>query len=319
MYNLAQIKDALKSVDGETQLRCIQEAFTAYSSGAAVVPPVGHLAFQQPPGDVHIKYGYIPGDLVYVIKIASGFYQNPAKGLPSSNGMMLAFDAETGAPRCLLQDEGYLTDLRTALAGAVAAQTMGPKEVTAIGILGTGIQARFQLDCLRHVTDCRQVMVWGRSADKASAYQQEVESWPGNYRVTVADNPAQVAASCNLIVTTTPSEEALLQADDIRPGTHITAMGSDTPGKQELATELVSKADVLACDSISQCITQGESGWAIRAASRSESDLVEVGTLISNRFVRQPDMITVADLTGIATQDIKITALALAHLQASNI
>ncbi len=130
----------------------IEAAFVAYSAGRAVVPPVGELLLPDVQADVHIKYGYIAGEPYYVIKIASGFYQNPEKGLPSSNGLMLVFRRATGELAAILLDEGLLTDLRTGAAGAVAAKHLAPKTVRRIGIVGSGTQARHQLRMLKAVT-----------------------------------------------------------------------------------------------------------------------------------------------------------------------
>jgi ornithine cyclodeaminase len=305
----AQILAIVNGISQDDIFVCIEDAFVAYSDGTAQVPPVGHLAFDEPKGDVHIKYGYIKGDPYYVIKIASGFYDNPKMGLPSSNGMMLAFDAFTGRPMRLLQDEGYLTDLRTAYAGAVAAAHMGPEIVERIGIIGTGIQARFQLRALTAVTDCREVLVYGRSEAKLEAYKTEMEA--EGFAVSITHSLADVPARCNLIVTTTPSITPLLQVDDIRPGTHITAMGSDSTGKQELAAEILGKAALVGADSLSQCSAHGEVHHALKAGLLDPEKLSEIGDIIADGFERGVDDITVADLTGIATQDIKIVSLVL--------
>src|SRR5580658_7578580 len=123
----------------------MENGFVAYSRGEVVVPPVGHLDFADPPGDCHIKYGYIRGDDTFTVKMATGFYRNPDIGLPSSNGAMLVFSARTGEPLALLHDEGYLTDVRTAAAGAVAAKYLAPREVECIGMVGAGTQAHLQL------------------------------------------------------------------------------------------------------------------------------------------------------------------------------
>ena len=133
-------------------LDIMEEGFAAYSRGEVTVPPPGELLFDDPPGDVHIKYGYIRNDDYYVIKIASGFYRNPELGLPSSNGLMLLFSRQTGCLTAVLLDEGRLTDVRTAAAGAVVAKYLAPKTVGCIGIVGAGIQARLQLLNLLPVT-----------------------------------------------------------------------------------------------------------------------------------------------------------------------
>ena len=171
LINREQIDAILPTLDLEAAVR---RGFEAYTAGRAVVPPVGELVFAEPPGDVHIKYGYIQGDPYYVIKIASGFYDNPVRGLPSSDGMMLVFAQETGQPVATLLDGGTLTDARTAAAGALAARLCGPAHVERIGIIGTGIQARLQLQALATVTPCRSVSVWGRTPARVSAYVEEM-------------------------------------------------------------------------------------------------------------------------------------------------
>lgn len=315
IINLNQIRETIAGASRQDLLQCIEEAFVALSDGSADVPPVGHLGFTEPAGDMHIKYGYIKGDANYVVKIASGFYQNQSIGLPNNNGLILVFNAKTGIPECLLQDEGYLTDLRTALAGAVAARHLGPKNIKAIGILGTGVQARMQLEMLSWVTDCKEVCIYGRSADKAKQYQQGMTKQ--GFHVRVCSSPAEIAAHCNLIITTTASQAALLSADDIRPGTHITAMGADAPGKQELAPEILGKATFVACDSKSQCLHHGETHAAVAEGLIGEDEVIELGSLLHGPVQRRKNDITIADLTGIATQDIKIASFVLENIDMS--
>ena len=168
IVSLDEIKAALPKVD---LMHEIETGFSAYSNGEVVVPPVGELNFEDPPGDVHIKYGYIRDDDVYVIKIASGFYQNKLLGLSNGQGMMVVFDQKNGKPLGLLQDEGYLTDVRTAVAGAICAKYLAPNNIQAIGIIGTGVQARMQLKYLKSVTDCRSAIVWGRSKSALDQYR----------------------------------------------------------------------------------------------------------------------------------------------------
>ena len=148
-----QIKEIVNKIDISDQL---EQGFVAYSQNHVVVPPVGELVFQDPPGDTHIKYGYIKEDDYFVIKIASGFYENYKLDLPSSSGLMLLFSQKTGMLISVLIDEGYLTNVRTAVAGQIVAKYMAPKEVNGIGVFGTGIQGRLQVEYLKSVTDCRK-------------------------------------------------------------------------------------------------------------------------------------------------------------------
>ena len=118
VIRLDAIREVLPRLD---LVRLMEEGFVAYSAGRAVVPPVGELLFEDPPGDTHIKYGFIRGGDHYVIKVASGFYDNPTLGLSSSQGVVLLFSQKTGVFEAALLDEGHLTDVRTAAAGAAAA------------------------------------------------------------------------------------------------------------------------------------------------------------------------------------------------------
>lgn len=287
-------------------IAAMEAGFAAYSRGEVIVPPIGHLAFEDPAGDVHIKYGYWQGDLVFVVKVASGFYGNPALGLSSSSGLMLVFSARTGFPEAVLLDEGYLTDLRTAAAGAVAAKYLAPTQISTIGIVGAGIQARMQLDLLRHVTSCRRVMVWARDPAKAKAFVVE------DFAIEVAGSIDQLAWHCNLIVTTTPAQQPLLRAAVVQPGTHITAVGADAPGKCELDPALFARAQVLAVDARQQCFEYGDAAGALRANTVGRERFVELGEIIAEPAHGRLDdnQITIADLTGLAIQDIQIAKLA---------
>ncbi len=269
-----------------------------------MVPPVGELLLSR--GDVHIKYGYLQDDDYYVVKIASGFYGNPQFGLPSSNGLMFLFNQRTGELVSVLLDEGHLTNVRTAVAGAIAAKYLAPRSVERIGIVGTGTQARLQLEHLLPVTACRQVLVWGRGDEQLRRFRRDIE--PLGYELEVTRETGTILRRCNLVVTATPATAPLLHVADLRPRTHITAVGSDTPEKQELDSAILCRADVVVADSIQQCLERGEIHHAIRLGFISRGDLVELGDLISGRQSGRTseEQVTIADLTGVAVQDIQI-------------
>jgi len=308
IIGLEQIKRAL---DPARVIQALEEGFVDYSEGRVIVPPVGHLCFKEPPGDCHIKYGYVSGAHHFVIKVATGFYRNPEAGLPSSNGLMLVFSRETGQPEAILLDEGWLTDTRTAAAGAIAAKYLGPRKPKRIGIVGTGTQARMQLDWLRYVTDCREAMVWGRDGEKAELLRRDMKD--SGYFIGIAENIEELCARSDLIVTTTPSREPLIFAHHIRPGTHITAVGADGSGKQELDSSVFGRADICVVDSLTQCREYGDSSRALQDGVIPEERLIELGRLIRDSNLRRcdPGQITIADLTGVAVQDICIATLVL--------
>ena len=303
IYTLEQIRNAAEDQDFT---QAIEQGFIAYSRGHVIVPPVGELVFEDPPGDTHIKYGYIKGDDYFVIKVASGFYQNAKINLPSSSGLMLVFSQKTGVLDSILLDEGFLTNVRTAVAGKIVASYMAPEEISAIGVFGTGTMARMQVQYLEDITPCKRIVVWGRSASGLQDYKTDLES--EGYSVTTTSDASVVTQSCNLIIMTTPSTSPLITADQIKPGTHITAMGSDTAEKQELDERILSAADVIVTDSLVQCQNRGEIYKALSAKQIDLDQVIELGAAIESgsRIRTTNDEITVADLTGVAVQDIQI-------------
>ncbi|MEC7730487.1 MAG: ornithine cyclodeaminase family protein [Candidatus Neomarinimicrobiota bacterium] len=299
-----EIKTIVRGLD---LLPLIKKGFVAYSEGRSVVPPVGELSFKDPPGDVHIKYGYITGDEYYVIKIASGFWNNEQLGIPNGQGMMLLFKQQTGQCEAILLDDAYLTDVRTAVAGAICAELF-TNEVNCIGVLGTGLQARMQVQYLKNITSCHKVLVWGRNRKKMEIYQKDMARL--GFQVDLSSAPKEVAKECNLIITTTASTVPLLSSINIQPGTHITAMGSDTLTKQELEVDILSMADLVVADSIAQCKERGEIFHGLTSGSITKDEIVELGSILNGSQAGRssPDQITVADLTGVAVQDIQIAA-----------
>ena len=303
-YNKAQVIEALKGIN---LIESIELGFVEYSRGNSVVPPVGELLFDKPPGDVHIKYGYIKSQDNYVVKIASGFSNNEELGLSSSHGVMVMFDKNTGYLKCILHDEGYLTNVRTAIAGAICAKYLAPSQVKGIGIIGNGIQARMQLEYLSDVVDCKDVFVLGRDEDRVRKYIDEMEKY--GYNITSVNNSRELCQNSNLIVTTTNANESLIYKGDVKKGTHITAVGSDTPDKRELDPEILNIANSVIVDSISQCLERGETKKALDKELISEEKLIELGEIIDSgkKYRKDDSEITVADLTGVAVQDIMIT------------
>jgi ornithine cyclodeaminase len=312
IYDLPQIMDVLKSLQ---PIEEIEAGFVAYSAGKAVIPPVGEMLFKDPPGETHIKYGYLVDDDYYVIKIASGFFESPSSSRYTSDGLILVFKKGTGELACALLDECYLTNVRTAAAGAVSAKYLAPKNIDCIGILGAGTQGRMQVEYLSAVIDCKDIMVWGLNRNELDDYKKDME--PLGYSIQTTLNTEDIADRCNLIVTATPSKSPLLSADKVRKGTHITAMGSDTPEKNELDPRILQKADIVVADSISQCLLRGEIHQALRAGVLERERIVELGNVIAKPEFRRTseEQITIADLTGVAVQDIQIAKAVFHALQ----
>jgi len=309
IIRLEEIKSILKSLD---LIEAMKEGFIQYSNGQCVVPPVGELLFENPPGDVHIKYGYIRGEKYYVVKIASGFYENPKLGLPSGQGLMLLFNQHSGQLEAVLLDEGFLTDIRTAAAGALAARYFASKNLETMGILGTGVQARLQLQFILKGHSCKSVWLWGRNRDKAEEMKEELD---GDIEIHVASSPAEVAQKARLIVTTTPAQKPILFSGEIQEGTSIIAMGSDTAHKQELDSGILQDADLLIVDSLTQSQSRGEVYQAGKAGSLSPGKVIELGKAIQDPKLHRSSekQKIVVDLTGVAVQDMKIASAVYKH------
>ncbi|WP_373533462.1 hypothetical protein [Vampirovibrio sp.] len=309
-----EILAVLKKSDYDELIENQEAGFVAYSEGKTCIPEVGHLYFDQPPGDCHIKYGYIKGETTFSIKVSTGFYENYLTGLPNGNGLTLVFSQNTGALEAILLDEGHLTDLRTAIAGAISAKYLAPKKLTCIGVVGTGAQARLQLEWLSYVTGCQKAMISGRNPERVSRFCQEVAI---PLEAVSAQSTSELAQSCELIVCCTASKNPVLFAKDIRPGTHIIAVGADGNGKQELEPEIINRADICTVDSLSQCLLYGDSSYS----NRNKADFIELGEIIKSPSLgRTSDsQITLSDLTGVAVQDIQVAQYVIGKISAHSL
>lgn len=295
----------------------VERAFAALASGKVVMPPVLSMAIPDANGEVDVKTAYIPGFDGFAIKVSPGFFDNPALGLPSLNGLMVLFSAKTGLVEAVLLDNGYLTDVRTAAAGAVAARHLAPATVTTAGVYGAGVQARLQIQAAHLVRPFRRVLVWARDDAKAAACAADISAALGIEASAIAD-PAELAAQSQLVVTTTPAEEPIFLADWLHPGLHVTAMGSDQGGKNEIEPRVLVEAGLYVADRVSQCERLGELRSAIEAGLWRGGTPGELGDIVTGaRPGRESEMqVTVCDLTGTGAQDTAIATVALAAARA---
>lgn len=297
---------------------CVERAFVALATQSVAMPPILRLDIPEHRGEVDVKTAYIPGVDHFAIKISPGFFGNPALGLPSTNGMMVVLSARTGLVEALLLDNGYLTDVRTAAAGAVAAKHLARDDASVAAILGAGMQARMQLSALAQVRGLSAARVWARDPAKAADFATDMAARLG-IPVTSAATVAVATRGADLIVTTTPAESPILNAADVAPGTHVTAMGSDAEHKNEIDPALIAQA-TYAADRLAQTRRLGEWHHAIAAGLVADTDTrPELGQIIAGEVPgrTRPDEITVADLTGTGIQDTAIAALALSRARAA--
>ena len=295
-------------VDADAARAAVEDAFRALHRSEATLADVISLPFRDPDGVVHIKAGHLHDDAVWTVKVSGDF--DPGDGAPMRHsGLMLVISAVDGTLVGVLGDNGYLTELRTGAAGALAADLLARRDVTTTAIIGAGSQARFQLEALRRVRPIDRVQVASRSRERAQAFVEEVAGL--GLAAQLCDSVQEAVRGAGIVVTTTPSTTPLVEADWLDAGTHVTAVGSDEPTKQELAANVLASAGVVAVDDRRQAAAFGELHHAIEAGVRTEQDAVTLGELLEGVAPgrRSGDEITVADLTGVGVQDAAVATL----------
>lgn len=302
-------------LDPPSCIQAMERAFVAYSGGHAELPAVIHLDVPENRGEIHIKAGHLHGGAYYAVKIVSGFAGNTDLGLPVNDGMVVVFDARTGAPAAFLLDNGFITDRRTGAAGAVAAKYLAAPQIESVAIIGTGSQARHQLEMLAQVRKFREVRIWGRDFAKAARLAQNLTDHPplSECRFTPLAAVEEAVAEANLVITVTASRRPLVQAGWLKSGATVIAVGSDGPEKQELDIAVLARADRIAADSISQCLRLGEIHHAVAHGAIPEDKVSELGEIIATRKPGRTSagQLIVCDLTGVGVQDTAAASLIL--------
>ena len=312
ILNSTEIKDCVKF--NAELIPVIEDAFKSLSLGNTVMPPILRLDIEKYHGESDVKAAYIEGLDSFAVKVASGFFDNPKLGLPSSNGLMILLDSKTGVIKSVLLDKGYLTDVRTAIAGAIASKYLSNSNSSTVAIVGAGIQARMQLEALTLVRDIKNVNVWSRDIKKAHAYIENVGK-NINLNFQAFDNINEVVKTADILITTTPSKKPLIDFSALPKGIHITAMGSDAEEKNELNPNIIKNCDAYVPDSQAQTSILGELNHAIKK-NLIKNDMIfnDLGKIILNPELgrKNNDDITVVDLTGTGVQDTAIARYAYA-------
>lgn len=310
ILNEADLRDSVR-LDIEA-VDCVERAFSLLASGGVEMPPIMSMLIPPYHGEVDVKTAFVPGIDSYAIKMASGFFDNPKQGLPSASGLMVLFSARTGFVEALLLDNGYLTDVRTAAAGAVAARHLAPETARTACIVGAGAQAKLQLQALCLVRPIEKATIWARDITKAQAAAEEMAAALG-IGVSAASDLEMSVREADVVITTTPSAEPLIRAGWLRAGHHVTAMGSDQEHKLELEPACLAAADLYVPDSQSQTELLGELHHAISAGIVPASrQFDELGDIVAGKAKGRTDaqQITICDLTGTGIQDTAIATFA---------
>lgn len=290
-------------------LDAARRAFRALASGAVRQPSAISLELPEWSGDLRVTAAHIRGSPIFAVKMDTGYQFNHERGLPNGAGLMVVFDAATGRPLETLLDGGYLTELRTGGAGALAADLLAPECIETVGTIGTGRQARFQLRALAGVRRWGDTFAWSPDPEETDVFCNEMSEELG-IRCHAVSSPEAVALSAQVIYTVTPSRSPLVEADWLAPGATVIAVGADAAGKQELDIEVLRRADKVVADDWSQAMRIGELRHAIAAGLPLSQVHGELGKVVTGeRSGREGDEVIVCDLTGLGAQDTAIAEI----------
>ncbi|MFL6260981.1 MAG: ornithine cyclodeaminase family protein [Thermoanaerobaculia bacterium] len=298
----------------EEVLAPVRESFKSYSRGGANIPPVQHLEMpQRKKGALHIKTGHVEPFDFCLVKVASTFPENTRQvpPRPSINGVIMIFSALDGEPLAVLEDRAYITQLRTAAAGAVGAQALARPGAETLAIFGSGAQARLQTDAILHVCPgIRRVLAWGRTPENVRRFAEGLRASRPGLTVAVKTEAEEAARPADILVTTTYANEPIVRGEWLREGALVIAMGADSVHKRELDPEAVLRADKVYVDSRSQNEILGEVGHGIRTglwdAGRIDG---EIGEMLLAAEQGRPGRTSdreriLCKLTGVAVQEI---------------
>jgi ornithine cyclodeaminase len=299
VYGAAELRRSLRFTDLIEPLRV---AFGEFSHGRAQQVMSALWPARRPEdGNVLIKAGCITGHDIFVVKAAPWFKSNHVAGRPQG-GIVTAFDASTGYPVAIFADEHYLSDIRTAAAGALVADLLAPPGATTAAILGTGTQAYWQARALAHVRPLQRLRIWGRHRGRAAGLAERLAAELPSVRTETVATAEHAVRDSDVLITATAATEPLVAAAWLHHGQHITAVGADDPGKCELEPQAFGRASLVVVDSRAAAAGTGSTRRALQAGALAETDLTEVGEI--GAWPREPGAITVACLVGLGVQDV---------------
>ena len=313
---IVPLADIQSAITAKAAIEAVKAGFIAHARGQVHCPEPVQIVFrddrQEQHGECHVKSAIWNGRPYAAVKIASGSYRNAARGLPGAGGMIVLIATDTGLPEAILHDECWLTNVRTAAAGALAAGLKPVSKDATLGVIGTGTQAEIQATMISAHLGLGSVSVWGRSAAKANALAEKLKA--GGLAATAMDTVREVCHSSAIVVTTTPVTEPIVQLEDVPDTLHIVAVGADTPGKTELDPRILGRAHTIVTDDHRECLHHSEFGAAVRAGAVAEDSDCSFGEMLSlaspdPRMAR--DGVSVVDLTGMGVQDLAIAMVTL--------
>ncbi len=289
-------------------IEAMKQAFSQFSAGQATVPLRGHIATDQ--GVTLLMPAYLHGSQNLGVKIISIYEDNPKRDLPTISATVMVLDPQTGFPLALM-DGSSLTAIRTGAAGGVAADVLARQNAESVVLFGAGVQARTQLQAVLAVRDITQVSIIDPFDESARRLADEVETWPNAPQVTLGQSAGQAVPEADIVIAATTSAVPLFDGNDLKPGAHVTGVGTFTPDKREVDETTVRRARVVV-DSYEACLE--EAGDIIIPNVPIDAEIGEI--LNGDKPGRQSDdEITYFKSVGIAVQDTLAAAVVFAAAQ----
>lgn len=297
----------------------IEPVSLAFQSSSAGQADNGQISMFPHPertrGDVLVKTGTLQGSPVYIVKVSPWFAINVEENRPQG-GFVAVFDATNGQTLALLDDQHYLSDIRTAAAGALAARVLAPLEIRTATVIGAGVQAYWQALALYHERRFARLSIWARNAAKAALLADRLAPLLPLVDIQVETSLQRAVQFGDVVVTATQSRKPLVRGEWLRAGQHITAVGADDVTKCELDAAALQRSRVFV-DTIETALANGEVHRAVNSGEYFRSALAgEIGDVLAKRCVgrQSSDDITIATFAGIGAQDVVAANVAIRNL-----
>lgn len=318
-------KEVASILDMKHVVEAVEKAYAYKCEGQAELFPLVCHSFDDGREEMDIKSGSVDGAGVFGMKLVSAFVGNSEKGLPRLMGTILIFDRETGVLRSIM-DGGCITNMRTGAAGAVGCKYLARPESERLLLVGTGAQGPNLIAATLEVMEnVKEIFVCNpHSESKAEKFCAEAPQllektffakYSSEHRQLLQERAkvswipfSDLEAACrraDMILTATPSRKPLIRKEWIKAGTHLSCIGSDMEGKQEVDEKLVQAARVF-CDDRKQVMNVGECEKAVKAGLVQPEEITELGDVILGKAKgrQSAEEITLFDSTGIALQDL---------------
>lgn len=283
-------------------LEVVEKAYRLYGEGKTAMPPKLYLELPEYQGDFRAMPCWIGG--AAGLKWVSVYSKNLKHNLPTVMATIILNSPDSGRPLAIM-DGTYITEMRTGAAGGVAVKYLARKNASVVGIVGAGVQAKTQLLAISRVLPVTEVKVFDIRRDASYMYVEEMRA-KLNVDFYVVDS-IDKAVTADIVVTTTPSRVPIVRAEHVRPGTHINAIGADSPGKQELEAEILLRASKIVVDDLEQAAHSGEINVALSQKVISIDNIYgNIGQVVAGvKMGREnDDEITIFDSTGLAILDV---------------